>query len=236
MEDDLEVKSIALDLSSASKEAIELMMDESSDDSVYEEILTANRGRPEIVKMLYDHARTPDEVRAKAANLLRVPEMNKAQVDAMRKHEQEAKEAVAEKAKKESLMKKLQNVGVGEKIKLAQTGGKSIRTILLSDTNKLVVLTALENPKITDPEIEAVARNRSVMEDALRKIVKNTEWMKSYSIMSAVINNPKTPPGLAINYVKLLKKKDLQLLSKNKGVSDAVRNAALRLVKAKQTD
>ncbi len=68
----------------------------------------------------------------------------------------------------------------------------------------------------------------------MRTIAKNKEWMKSYSIMSAVIHNPKTPPGLAMNFVKFLKKKDLMLLSKNKGVSDAVRNAALRLVKSKQ--
>ncbi len=52
--------------------------------------------------------------------------------------------------------------------------------------------------------------------------------------MSAVIHNPKTPPGISMKYVKFLKKKDLALLSKNKGVSDAVRNTALKLVKTQQ--
>lgn len=234
MEEQKDPKDMELDLSTASVEAIELMMEESADDSVFGEILSANRSRPEVIKRLYQHSRTPDEVRAKAANLLRIPEMAQAQVDALRKREQEERERIAEKVKKENLMKKIQGLGVGEKIKLAQTGNKSIRNVLLTDTNKLVVLTALENPKITEPEIEAVARNRSIVEDALRRIAKNREWMKSYSIMSAVITNPKTPPGLAINFVKFLKKKDLMLLSKNKGVSDAVRNAALKLVKAKQ--
>ncbi len=106
--------------------------------------------------------------------------------------------------------------------------------MLLRDTNKLVVLTTLGNPKITEPEVEAVARNRSVMEDALRAIAKNREWMKSYSIMNAIITNPKTPPALAMNYVKLLKKKDVALLSKNKGVSEAVRNIAQKVVKDRQ--
>lgn len=235
MEEDFEQRSIALDLSSASVEAIDLMMDESADDSVFGEILHSNRGRPEIIRRLYEHARTPDDVRANAANLLRVPVLAKTQIEALKKREQEERARVAEKAKKESLVKKLQNLGVGEKIKLAQTGNKPVRSILLGDTNKLVVLTALENPKITEPEVEAVARNRSAMEEALRKIVKNKEWMKNYTIMSAVITNPKTPPGLAMRYVKFLKKKDIQLLSKNKGVSDAVRNAALRIVKSKQT-
>lgn len=234
MEEEKDPRHEEPDLSAASMEAIEIILDESADDSAFGEILRANRSRPDVVKRLYEHSRTPDEVRAQAANLLRVPEMAKSQVEALRKREQEEKERVAERVKKEGLMKKVQALGVGEKLKLAQTGNKSVRTLLLSDTNKLVVLTALDNPKITEPEIEAVARNRSIIEDAMRKIAKNREWMKSYSIMTAVITNPKTPPGLAINFVKYLKKKDLVLLSKNKGVPDAVRNAAIKLVKAKR--
>jgi hypothetical protein len=228
-----QTKSIALDMSRASFEAIDLMMEESADDSIFSEILSANKTRTEVVKKLYEHARTPDGVRASAANLLRIPVLAKTQIEALKQREKETRAKVAEKAKKESLAKKLQNLGVGEKIKLAQTGNKPVRSLLLADTNKLVVLTALGNPKITDQEVEAVARNRSVVEDALRIIVKNKEWMKSYTIMSAVITNPKTPPGLAMGFVKLLKKRDVMLLSKNKGVCDAVRNSALKIVKAK---
>ncbi len=230
-----QTRRIELDMSSASFEAIDLMMEESADDSIFGEILSANKARTEVVKKLYEHARTPDDVRARAANLLRVPVLARTEIEALKQREKETKAKIAEKAKKESLVKKLQSLGVGEKIKLAQTGNRPVRSLLLADSNKLVVLTALGNPKITDPEVEAVARNRSVVEDALRIIAKNKEWMKSYTIMLAVITNPKTPPGLAMGFVKLLKKKDVMLLSKNKGVCDAVRNAALRIVKAKQT-
>lgn len=227
-------REIGLDMSRASSAAIDMMMDESADDAVFEEILSSNRTRTDVVKKLYEHARTPDDVRARAAQLLRVPVMAKSQIEALRNRDSEAKAKMAEKAKKESLVKRIQNMGMGEKVKLAQTGNKSIRNVLLADANKIVVLTALGNPKITEPEVEAVARNRSVVEDALREITKNKEWMKSYTIMSAVIHNPKTPPGISMKYVKFLKKKDLALLSKNKGVSDAVRNTALRLVKTPQ--
>ena len=229
-----QTKSIALDMSSASFEAIDLMMEESADDSIFSEILSANKARTEVVKKLYKHARTPDDVRVRAANLLRVPVLAKTQIEELKQREKETKAKIAEKAKKESLAKKIQGLAVGEKIKLAQTGNRPVRNLLLADSNKLVVLTALGNPKITDPEVESVARNRSVMEEALRIIIKKKEWMKNYTIMSAVITNPKTPPGLAMKFVNLLKKKDMMLLSKNKGVCDAVRNAALRIVKAQQ--
>lgn len=229
-----QTKSIALDMSSASFEAIDLMMEESADDSIFSEILSANKTRIEVVKKLYEHARTPDDVRASAANLLRAPVLARTQIEALKQKEKETKSKVAEKAKKESLAKKIQGLAVGEKIKLAQTGNRPVRKLLLADSNKLVVLTSLGNPKITDPEVESVARNRSVVEEALRIIIKKKEWMKNYAIMVAVITNPKTPPGLAMKFVNLLKKKEMMLLSKNKGVCDAVRNAALRIVKAQQ--
>ncbi len=225
---------IELDLSDASQEALELMMDESADEGVFGEILSANSSKTPVLKLLYEHPRTPDDVRSKAARLLSVPAMQQQEIEEIRKADRERRERMAEQAKKESLMKKLQKLGVGERIKIAQTGNSQVRGVLLRDTNKLVVLTALGNPKITEPEVEAVARNRSVMEEALRVIAKNREWMKSYSIMNAIITNPKTPPALAMNYIRLLKKKDINLLGKNKGVSEAVRNMAQREVKRRQ--
>jgi len=226
-------RGIALDLSSASSEAIDMLMDESSDDSVFGEIFETNKSRIQVIKRLYDHARTPDDVREQAAHLLRAPVLARTQVEALKKRDATARAKVAEKAKKESLIKRIQNMGMAEKVKLAQTGNKSVRNVLLMDPNKMVVLTALGNPKITEAEVEAVARNRSIVEDALREIAKNKEWMKNYTIMHALILNPKTPPGISMNYVKFLKKKDMTLLSKNKGVSDAVRNTALRIVKSR---
>jgi hypothetical protein len=80
-----------------------------------------------------------------------------------------------------------------------------------------------------------MARNRSIIEDALRVIARNREWMKNYSITHALILNPKTPPAIAMRYIPKIKKRDLGLLAKNKNVPEAVRTMAKKLVKAKQS-
>lgn len=228
-------KGIALDLSLASQEALALMMDETADMGLYDEILVANKDKIPVVKMVYDHPRTPDDVRARAANVLRAPVLSHTQIEKLKQRDKEARAKVADEVRKESLTKKVQRLGVGEKIKMAQTGNGEVRGVLLRDSNKMVCMTVMANPKLTDAEVEAVARNRSIFEEALRLIVKNKEWMKNYSIMNSIVNNPKTPPPLAIGQIKFLKKRDLNKLEKNKNVSEVVRNTAKKLVKKRQS-
>lgn len=137
---------------------------------------------------------------------------------------------------KERLSFQIQGMNVSEKVKLAmKTGSKEVRSLLLKDSNKQVVLGALENPLITEPEIEAAARNRSIPDEALRTIAKNREWMKNYSIEIALVTNPKTPPGVAVRFVNDLRNIDLRHLERNKGVSEAVRIAAKRALQIRKS-
>ena len=66
-------------------------------------------------------------------------------------------------------------LSISERIRLAQKGGSQARNVLKNDSNKLVILAVLHNPKVTDSEIEAMARNRSIIEDALRLIGKSKD-------------------------------------------------------------
>jgi hypothetical protein len=96
------------------------------------------------------------------------------------------------------------------------------------------MLSVLENGKITESEVEMIARSRSVIEEALRRISRNREWMKNYPILFAIVTNPKTPPGISVAHVSSLKTKDLGLLEKNKNVAEAVRSAVKKLFQARK--
>ncbi|MCK5506746.1 MAG: hypothetical protein KAJ10_16390, partial [Thermodesulfovibrionia bacterium] len=71
-------------------------------------------------------------------------------------------------------------------------------------------------------------------DDVLRFITKKKEWMKNYSILLGIVANPKTPAGVAMTFVKNVKKKDLVLLEKNKNVSQAVRAMAKKFLTSKR--
>jgi PilZ domain len=119
---------------------------------------------------------------------------------------------------------------IAEKIKSACSCGIEERSVFLRDQNREVLLAVLENPKITTIEIEKLAKLHTIPEEAIKKIIKKRAWMKHDGIVSALVNNPKTPPYIAVTLVKKLKKKDLKILKRNIEVSDAVRSAAKKLL------
>ncbi len=125
----------------------------------------------------------------------------------------------------------VQRMNVAQKVKFAFRADKEGRTLLLKDTSRLVVLAVLNSPKITEQEIEAVAKSRNVSDDILRAVARKKEWMGNYAIKLGMAGNPKTPIAIAMSQLPLLKTRDLGFLGKDRGVAEAIRNAAQRLVR-----
>lgn len=126
------------------------------------------------------------------------------------------------------------HMGVAEKIKTALTGDKEWRALLVSDTNKLVSSAVLKNPRITEGEVLALARNRSTGDELIRLIMLNREWMKSYAIKQALVCHPRTPVGQALRFMSILSEKDLKSLAKSREVSPVLVNQARRMLLGKQ--
>lgn len=226
-----ESQKIELDLSTTSMETLEIFVEEASDPSIFMEIFEKNKTRYEVLKILLNNPNTPEEVRQEVANVMSLPVPT---VEALAQERKRLAEQKAQDIQKERIIRRIQKMTVSEKIKLAMKGNSEARGILMKDSNKLVVMSVLSNARLTDSEVEAMARNRSIIEDALRAISKNREWMKKYSVQLALVTNSKTPPAIAMRFIPTLKKKDIGLLEKNKNVSEGVRAMAKKLVKAKE--
>ncbi len=133
-----------------------------------------------------------------------------------------------------NLFQQVQQMKVSEKIQLALKGNKEARALLLKDSNKQVILAVLNSPRLTEQEVESIAQSKSVSEDILRVIANNRSWVKKYGIIVGLVNNPKTPVGVSLGFVKNLKPKDLSNLSRNKGVPEVIRTSAGRLLQMKR--
>jgi hypothetical protein len=216
---------LGIDLTTASKEVIELLIEDALDSSIFKEIAKANMNRPEILTLLLENPDTPDDVRQEVSKSLQVPLKPLSEVVKVKKPPQE---------RAQSILQRIQKLNVSERIHLALRGGKEIRSILVRDPSKEVVMTVLENPKITDTEIEIIAKSRSVSEEVLRKITKKREWMKNYGVILSLATNPKTPPGISVPLVSELKTRDLAILEKNKNVVEGVRATAKKLLRARK--
>ncbi len=127
-------------------------------------------------------------------------------------------------------------MGISEKIKMALTGDKEWRMLLVKDKNKLVSGSVIKNPRITDGEILIITKCQLNNDDILREICNNKEWTKNYQIRKSLVENCKTPIQHTLRFLAGLTSKDLGLLAKSKNVPSIIATQARRLLlnKAKE--
>jgi hypothetical protein len=133
----------------------------------------------------------------------------------------------------EGVMQRIYKMNVGEKIQLAQKGTREERTLLIRDSNRSVQDAVLNSPKLTENEIDCIARMRNVNEDILRQIAGHRDWVKTYSVAQALATNPKTPVGIAMNLLSRLTTHDLKVIQTDKNVSEAIRRMARKQVEVR---
>ncbi|MEJ7617255.1 MAG: hypothetical protein WKF30_09920 [Pyrinomonadaceae bacterium] len=128
-----------------------------------------------------------------------------------------------------SLIRKISRMTVKDRMKLAMKGDKEARLILIRDSNKVVSTGVINNPRITDQEVEKIAAMSSVSDEVLRLISMNRAWARLYTITHNLARNPRTPIAIAMNILMRLHDRDLQALSMNRNVSETVRRQANRI-------
>jgi hypothetical protein len=126
------------------------------------------------------------------------------------------------------------NMGVAAKIKAALTGNKEWRSILIKDSNKLVSVSVVRNPRISDGEVLAIAKSAVQNEEIMRVICANKEWVKNPLIRKALAENNKTPIPAALRFVATLSEKDLSVLARSKSVSSVIASQARRILMTKR--
>ncbi|QXE91836.1 hypothetical protein KP001_04670 [Geomonas subterranea] len=123
-----------------------------------------------------------------------------------------------------------QSMGVSDKIKMAMTGDKEWRTILIKDNNKLVSGAAIKNPRMTESEVLTIAKSQIQNDEVIRVICANKEWIKNGQIRKALVENHKTPLPNALRFLGTLGEKDLANLAKSKNISTVIATQARKIL------
>jgi hypothetical protein len=125
-----------------------------------------------------------------------------------------------------SPLQRIAGMTIGQKLSLATRGSREERAILVRDSNKVAAVAVLSSPKVTDAEVESIARTPNVAEDILRIIAGGRQWVKNYAIVAALTRNAKTSIAIAMNLLGRLNDRDLRLLSTDRNVADVLRITA----------
>lgn len=132
-----------------------------------------------------------------------------------------------------SLLQRIGRMRVGERIKLAMRGNREERMLLIRDRSKLVSLAVLESPKVTAQEMEGFASMKNIQEAVLRAISTKRNYIKNYTVVRALVNNPKAPLDVTLPLLPHLLVQDVQALSRDKNVNETMRKMALKTYKMK---
>jgi hypothetical protein len=138
-----------------------------------------------------------------------------------------------EEGKRLTLAQRIMKMSIAEKIKLATKGNKEARSYLLRDSNKLVAVAVIRSPKLTDGEVLAVANNRAALDDVLRVVYTNREWLKDYRVKVALTKNPKVPLPVAMKFLAQLRESEVKDLARNKNVPSGVQLLARKMLDKK---
>lgn len=130
--------------------------------------------------------------------------------------------------KRVSVLTRIAGMSVKDRIRFALKGTREVRMILVRDPNRPVCSAVINNPRITEQEIEVVASLRSVHEEVLRLIGTNRAWVRNYNVVHNLVRNPKTPVALSLNFLNRIQSRDLRMLGSNKNIPEVVRSTASR--------
>lgn len=188
-----------------------------------------------------DRKKAADQVDLKAHQDMLAPEHRSDREDERDEEKKRERQYITEEeeAREEAeltIEQRLRTMSVAEKVALGTKGNKSVRNILLRDTNRLVAVAAISSPAITEQEIIAAANNKSVHQDVIGHIVRDRKnnWVRNYQVKLGLVNNPKTPVTDATKFLPFLNPRDLKSVAKSRNVPGPVRNAAAQLDKNKR--
>jgi hypothetical protein len=132
-----------------------------------------------------------------------------------------------------TLIRRVMFMNARDRMKLAMKGDREARSILIRDSNRLVAVAVIHNPRVTEQEVENIAAMRTVADEVLRLIAMNRNWARSYAIIHNLVRNPRTPIPTVLSTLPRIRTKDLKNLTQNRNVPEATRRQALRLSQAR---
>lgn len=129
-------------------------------------------------------------------------------------------------------LKKIQKLSVPQKIKLAEDGDLTQRTLLYRMYGKLVFDGLLRNPRLTEMEVARLAKLGTLGQQQVQTITRKVEWLRNERIRNALLSNPRVPPPIIQKIVSMLGKHELRPLLQRRDfpppVQQAIREANLR--------
>ena len=113
-----------------------------------------------------------------------------------------------------------------ERVKLALTGGREERRLLIADGTRMVGLAVLRARGLTISEVEGFCGMRHLEPEIFNKIAMTRDWVRRPLIALALVKNPKVPLNVTLPLIRRLQMRDLRNTYRDRNLPEAVRAMA----------
>ncbi len=124
------------------------------------------------------------------------------------------------------LVERLPGLAVGERMAIGRSASPAVLTTLRFDSNPRVIAAVLDNPRLTEGSLVALAAHERASPQVLSVLCRNGRWAVRRTIRVALCRNPATPDALVLGLLPGLDKGSLATVASDTRLSRAVRRKA----------
>lgn len=130
------------------------------------------------------------------------------------------------------LIERLPRLATGEKISLARRATREVLFHLRRDPDPRVIAALLENPRLTEEVVLAIAGDPDARPRILDRVAAVPHWSRRYRVRHALCLNPGSPYRVIFDLLPGLKRPDVEAVAAVEAHSSIVRRRARELLEA----
>ncbi len=119
-------------------------------------------------------------------------------------------------------------ITLGQRKALARGRRRDLLAQLACDADPQVIRVLLDNPRLIERDVVAIAARRPGQPAVLR-VVFESRWLVRRSVMRALVMNPRTPTDLGVRLCAALSGHDLAKIAEDESLAEPVRAQARQL-------
>lgn len=128
------------------------------------------------------------------------------------------------------LRDRLSELELGERITLARTAPPGLIPGLVGDKNARVIAALLNNPRLREVQVLALAEDPATPSEILRSVGESERWASRPAVKIAVVTNKKTPVHTALRSLASLPRPTIKKLLASDGIPRVIRLRAERIL------
>ncbi|MDJ0841713.1 MAG: hypothetical protein QNK37_34740 [Acidobacteriota bacterium] len=144
--------------------------------------------------------------------------------------QKEMKNGEAGPGDRQTIFDRIRKLRPDERSRLAGRANKMERSVLIRDTEAVVIMFLLKNPNLTRGEAMEISRLKTINHQVVTQLLSNKQWAQIEELRYNLSVNPKTPTSIVLKLLPGLSMKHLREMAKNHGLKNQVKQAALRIV------